>query len=183
MGTNFFACGPYGIEFGSNRKKILAAGIVTKTNILWSVAAFFLALAALALPGRVAASCLSDADLGAVTRSVFTKSLGPVMRVCAKNYPEIEERALDATRELFITYRKDMRHNRLKTNEIFRRVFEADWQSNLAALLDEATGPIVSRAGKFSAEQCTSEIQRLEVMVNRLDYNAIMATGAARKMF
>ena len=154
-----------------------------KANLLRSMAAFGLAVAALEAPVAAAASCLSDAELGAVTRSVITKSLGPVMRICAKNYPEIEARALDATREFFITYRNDMRHNRLKTNEIFLRVFEADWQSNLAALLDEATGPIVRRAGIYSAEQCTAEIQRLEVMVNRLDYSAIMADGAARKMF
>ena len=36
------------------------------------------------------------------------------MRVCAKSYPEIEERALDAKREFFIAYRNEMRHNKLK---------------------------------------------------------------------
>jgi len=147
------------------------------------MAALGLALGMVALPGPAAANCLSDAELSAVTRSVFTKSLGPMMRICSQNHPEVEERAIDATREFFLSYRSDMRHNRLKTNDIFRRVFKDDWQGNLAALLDEATGPILRRAGVYSVEQCGAEIQRLEGMVERLDYSAIMSTGAARKMF
>ncbi len=147
------------------------------------MAAFGFGLGIVGLPGPGAASCLNDADLGAVTRSVFTKSLGPVMRICSTNYPKIEERAIDATREFYLVYRSDMRYNRLKTNEIFRRVFKDDWQENLAALLAEATGPILRRAGVYSAEQCDADIQRLEAMVERLDYSAIMATGAARKIF
>lgn len=163
--------------------KYWAYDMAAGTKNLTIMAALGIALGVVALPRSGLASCLSDADLGAVTRSVFTKSLGPVMRICSTNYPEIEERAIDATRDFYLAYRSDMRHNRLRTNDIFRRVFRDDWQGNLAALLDEATGPILRRAGVYSAEQCGAEIQRLEAMVERRDYSVIMSTGAARKMF
>ena len=159
--------------------------MAARTNILAMMAALGLGLGLgiAALPGPGLASCLSDADLGAVTRSVFTKSLGPVMRICATNHPVLEERAIDATREFFLAYRNDMRRNRLEINDIFRRVFKDGWQSNLAALLEEATGPILRRAGVYSADQCRAEILRLEDMVEQLDYNAIMSTSGACKMF
>ncbi|MBT3553729.1 MAG: hypothetical protein HOF70_14055 [Rhodospirillaceae bacterium] len=157
--------------------------MAARTNIMAIMAALGAALGMVLLPGSGSAGCLSDADLSSVTRSVFTKSLGPVMRICSTNHPEVEERAIDATREFFLAYRSDMRHNRLKTTDIFRRVFKDDWQENLAALLDEATGPILRRAGVYSAGQCGTEIQRIEDMVERRDYSAIMSTGAARKMF
>jgi len=137
----------------------------------------------LALPGMTAANCLSDSELGAVTRSVYTKSLGMVLRTCSRNYPELRERALDAAGDFFVTYRGNMRRNRLQTNEILRRVFQEDWQSNLEALLKEATDPILGRAKLLTEEQCSTEIRRVEEMVEQFDYEAIMSTGAARKMF
>ena len=155
----------------------MRAGRVAALVILWSG---FVSGGAL---GETGGGCLSDAELGAVTRSVYTKSLGPAMRICATNYPRLEARALGATRDFFVNYNNDMRRNRLQTNQIFQRLFAGDWQANLAALLDEATGPILLRAGIFSAEQCTAEIKRLEVMVKRLDYGAIMSGGAALKLF
>ena len=157
--------------------------IAAQAKFLAVMAALGFGLGIVGLPGSGSVNCLSDTDLGAVTRPVFTKSLGPVMRICSTNYPEIEERAIDATRKIFLAYRSDMRHNIFKTNEIFRRVFKGDWQDNLAALLAEATGPILRRAGVYSAEQCGADIQRLEGMVERLDYSAITATGGPQNFW
>jgi hypothetical protein len=147
--------------------------MAAQAKILAIMAAIGFGLGMVGLPGSGMANCLSDADLSAVTRSVFTKSLGPVMRICSTNHPKVEARAIDATRQFYLAYRSD----------IFRRVFKDDWQKNLAALLAEATGPILRRAGIYSADECTAEIQRLEGMVERLDYKAIMSTDQAREMY
>ncbi|MAF48802.1 MAG: hypothetical protein CMM10_11085 [Rhodospirillaceae bacterium] len=158
-------------------------GVLGGLNLLVAPMAVLGVLSAAGAFGQTRADCLTDDELGAVTRSVFTKSLGPTMRICAKNHPDLEPRVLDATRDFFVTYAKEMRRNRLKTNEIFKRVFAAEWEDNLQALLAEATAPGERRARKFNADQCLVEIKRLEVMVNRLDYSTIMTEGPARKLF
>ena len=157
--------------------------LLTSWTTLLAAVAVGLVVGTFVLPRMPAANCLSDSELGAVTRSVYTKSLGPVMRTCSRHYPELEERALDAAADFFVTYRGDMRRNRAQTNEIFRRVFQEEWRSNLEALLNEATNPILGRAGLLTEEQCRAEIGRVEGMVDQFDYEAVMSTGAARKMF
>lgn len=136
-----------------------------------------------AVPGIAATECLSDEDLGVIVRSVFTRSIGRVMRTCATQYPALDERARDAATGFLTSYSEDMRANRLAANSVMMRVHGEAWRETFEKTLVETTASDEMRARQASQEDCEREIARIETMVAAEDYRAVMAEGLPRGMF
>lgn len=141
------------------------------------------ALVAGAAPLTAATECLNDEDLGVIVRSVFTRSVGRVMRACAMQYPVLDERARDAATGFLTSYSEDMRANRLGANSIMMRIHGEGWEAAFDKMLLEATASDEMRAREASQTECENEIAKIEAMVGTGDYNAVMAGGLPRQMF
>jgi coenzyme F420-reducing hydrogenase beta subunit len=138
---------------------------------------------ALAGPAGAAVECLGDGELRVVVRSVYTRSIGRVMRACATQYPELEVRARDAATGFLTTYSEQMRANRLAANSIVMRVYGEDWEAKFENMLLESTAMDEARARSATREECADEIERLEEMVDESDYAKIMTQGMPRRLY
>ena len=90
-------------------------------------------------PLNAALDCLSDDDLRVVVRSVYTRSIGRVMRACATQYPQLDERARDVTTGFLTAYSEQMRANRLAANSIVMRVYGEDWEAKFEKIDRKST--------------------------------------------
>lgn len=134
-------------------------------------------------PAGAAVDCLSDDELRVVVRSVFTRSIGRVMRACATQYPALDVRAREATSGFLTTYSEQMRANRLAANAIMLRVYGEGWEPKFETMLLESTAPDEARARSASREDCEDEIERLEEMVGAGNYAKVMAQGIPLRLF
>jgi len=139
----------------------------------------------LAAPGPLGAAveCLGDTELRVVVRSVYTRSIGRVMRACATQYPDLDTRAREATTGFLTTYAEQMRANRLAANSIMMRVHGEDWEAKFDKMLLETTASDEARARGASREECDDEIERLEDMVDEGNYIKVMNEGMPRRLF
>jgi coenzyme F420-reducing hydrogenase beta subunit len=134
-------------------------------------------------PLDAAVECLGDVELRVVVRSVYTRSIGRVMRACATHYPDLDQRARDAATGFLTTYAEEMRANRLSANSIMMRVHGEDWEAKFETMLLETTAADEARARDASREECDDEIGRLEEMVDEGDYLKIMGEGMPRRLY
>jgi coenzyme F420-reducing hydrogenase beta subunit len=134
-------------------------------------------------PLSAAIDCLGDDELRVVVRSVYTRSIGRVMRACAAHYPDLDERARDATTGFLTTYAEQMRANRLAANSIMMRVHGEDWKAQFDKMLLEATAADEARARAASREECDDEIERLAEMVGEANYLKVMDDGVPRRLY
>ena len=143
------------------------------------IAAFVLAVA----PAHAAIDCLSDDELRIVVRSVYTRAIGRVMRVCADQHGSLDERARDAATGFLSTYAEDMRTNRLAANSIMTRAHGDGWEALFNKMLLDATAEDEMWARSASLDDCTSEIGRVEDMTAAENYMKIMSQGMPRRVF
>jgi alkanesulfonate monooxygenase SsuD/methylene tetrahydromethanopterin reductase-like flavin-dependent oxidoreductase (luciferase family) len=134
-------------------------------------------------PLNAAVDCLTDNELRIVVRSVYTRSIGRVMRACATQYPQLDERARDVTTGFLTTYSEQMRANRLAANSIVLRVYGDDWEAKFEKMLTESTAMDEAHARSASREECEEEIDRLEDMADANDYVRIMGEGMPRRLY
>ena len=134
-------------------------------------------------PLSAAVECLGDTELRVVVRSVYTRSIGRVMRACATQYSDLDQRARDATTGFLTTYAEQMRANRLAANSIMMRVLGEDWEAKFDKMLLESTAADEARARSASREECDDEIGRLEGMVGEGDYIKVMGEGMPRRLY
>ncbi len=147
------------------------------------VCVLMIGLAAGATPVGAAVECLSDIELRVVVRSVYTRSIGRVMRACATQYPDLDQNARDVTTGFLTTYAEQMRANRLAANTIMMRVHGEDWEAKFENMLVQTTAADESRARSASREECADEIERLEEMVDDGDYIKVMGEGMPRRLY
>ena len=147
------------------------------------VCVLMIGLAAGATPVGAAVECLSDIELRVVVRSVYTRSIGRVMRACATQYPDLDQNARDVTTGFLTTYAEQMRANRLAANTIMMRVHGEDWEAKFENMLVQTTAADESRARGASHEECADEIERLEEMVDDGDYIKVMGEGMPRRLY
>jgi len=152
------------------------------------VATKFLSILLIGLTGGAgslgaAVECLGDNDLRIVVRSVYTRSIGRVMRACAMQYPDLDARARDATTGFLTTYAENMRANRLAANSIMMRVYGADWEAQFDKMLVQTTASDEARARGASRDECDAEIERLQDMVDEGNYVKIMNEGMPRRLY
>jgi len=147
------------------------------------VCLLMIALTAGAGPLNAAVECLGDTELRVVVRSIYTRSIGRVMRACATHYPDLDQRARDATTGFLTTYAEQMRANRLAANSIMMRVHGEDWEAKFEKMLLETTAGDEARARSASREECDDEIARLEEMVDEGDYVKVLNQGMPRRLY
>lgn len=134
-------------------------------------------------PLEAAVECLNDIELRIVVRSVYTRSIGRVMRACATQYPDLDQNARDVTTGFLTTYAEQMRANRLAANSIMMRVHGEDWEAKFENMLVQTTASDEARARGASHEECDDEIERLAEMVDDGDYIKVMSEGMPRRLY
>ena len=145
--------------------------------------ALIAALVSAVTPAHAALDCLSDNELRVVVRSVYTRAIGRVMRVCADQHRNLDERARDAATNFLASYAEDMRANRLAANSIMARAHGEGWEALFDKMLVDSTAADEMWARSASLEDCTSEIVRVEDMTAADDYVKVMSSGMPRSLF
>jgi len=140
-------------------------------------------MALIAGPARAMEDCLGDDDLRIVVRSVYTRSIGRVMRACAMQHPSLDEHARDAATGFLTTYAEQMRANRLAANSIMMRVYGEGWEAKFEKMLLDTTAADEAWARAASKEDCEAGINRLDAMIDANDYAKVMAGGAPQRVY
>lgn len=147
------------------------------------IVALTAAFVSAAAPAHAAIDCLSDDELRIVVRSVYTRAIGRVMRVCADQHGSLDERARDAATGFLGAYAEDMRANRLAANSIMARAHGEGWEALFNKMLLDATAEDEMWARSASLDDCTSEIGRVEDMTAADNYAKVMSEGMPRRVF
>lgn len=148
------------------------------------IASFLIvALVLTAAPVRAADNCLSDDELRTLVRSVYTRSIGKVLHICADAYPKLDGLALRAANDFFNAYDEDMRENRIQANAIMMRFAGDEWQEELDGFLIQATQGDELWAHLASDADCQQEIVRIGRAASDTDYAAAMNAPRAVEQY
>lgn len=140
------------------------------------------AMTGAAVPAHAAVECLTDAEIRTLVRSVYTRAIGRVMRLCAENYPNLNQRAIQATSDFLTTYAEDMRRNRVAANQLMARIYE-NWEYALEKLLAEGIAGDEAWARFASERDCLGEVEKIEDMVAMRDYERVMTNERTTRQF
>ena len=146
------------------------------------VATVLSALIVQATAARAEVSCLKDDEIRILVRTVYTRAIGRVLRICADSHRTLDDRAIRAATDLLTTYGEQMRLNRTASNELMARIYE-NWEEALAQLLARATAGDEAWARAASEQECSDEIERVEEMVALDDYERGMTTPRTERQF
>ena len=135
-----------------------------------------------ATAARAEVSCLKDDEIRILVRSVYTRALGRVLRICADNHRTLDDRAIRAATDLLTIYGEQMRLNRTASNELMARIYE-NWEEALAQLVARATAGDEAWARAAGEPECADEIARVEQMVALDDYERVMTTPRTERQF
>jgi hypothetical protein len=134
------------------------------------------------VPAGAAVDCLTDDEIRIVVRSVYTRAIGRVMRICADTHRELDQRAVDATTNFLTTYAEPMRRNRAAANQLMARIYQ-NWEEAFAQLQAQAIAGDEAWARAATASDCLDEIDKLEDMAALGDYDKVMATPRTERQF
>jgi len=147
-----------------------------------TIAIFLVMTMTISAPAQAAVECLSDAEIVTLVRSVYTRAIGRVMRICADNYRNLDQRAINATTEFLSTYADPMRRNREAANQIMARIYE-NWEYAFAQFLTQGTSGDEAWAYAASESQCLDEIDKVEDMAALGDYERAMTNERTQRQF
>jgi hypothetical protein len=131
---------------------------------------------------RAEVSCLTDDEIRILVRTVYTRVIGRVLRICADHHRALDDRAIRAATDLLTTYGEQMRLNRTAANELMARIYE-NWEEALAQLVARATAGDEAWARAAGEQECVDEIVRVEEMVALDDYERVMTTPRTERQF
>jgi hypothetical protein len=133
-------------------------------------------------PARAAVDCLTDAEILTIVRSVYTRAIGRVMRICADTYPNLDTRAINATTNFLSAYADPMRKNRSAANELMSRIYE-NWEYAFGQLLADGTVGDEAWAQGASESDCLGEVERIEDLANLGNYERAMTNDRTERQF
>jgi len=146
------------------------------------IAIFLVMTMTVSLPAQAAVDCLTDAEIVTLVRSVYTRAIGRVMRICADNYRNLDQRAVTATSDFLMTYAEPMRRNRTAANAIMARIYE-NWEYAFAQFLAQGTSGDEAWANGASESECLDEIDKVEDMAALGDYERAMTNERIQRQF
>jgi hypothetical protein len=146
------------------------------------ISIFLVCMTIVAAPAQAAVECLTDAEIMILVRSVYTRAIGRVMRICADSYPRLDQRAITATTDFLTIYAEPMRRNRLAANELMARIYE-NWEYAFAQFLAQGTSGDEAWAQGASESECLDEIDRLTDLAALDNYDVAMTNDRTRRQF
>ena len=135
-----------------------------------------------ATPARAEVTCLTDAEIRTLVRSVYTRAIGRVMRICADPHRALDERAVRVATDVLTAYGEQMRLNRIAANELMAVIYQ-NWEEAVAQFLAQSTAGDEAWARTASEDECAAEIERVEQMSTLDDYEAAMTTPRTLRQF